>query len=147
MTPSIPASPPVHATRIVLGSAVAKRLIDACEAKADAEGWKMAIAVADDGAHLKQFTRMDGAFLVSVEIAQLKAQTCARVPNTSREWGEFSKDELGLELVPGMVSFAGGLPIFIRGQHVGGLGVSGGTADQDEACAQAGLDAIAELLI
>ena len=46
-------------------------------------------------------------------------------------------------MVPGIVAFAGGLPIMTEGKmHIGGIGVSGGTSDQDETCAQAGLDAI-----
>jgi glc operon protein GlcG len=49
--------------------AMAKQMADACEAKAAQEGWKMNIAVVDDGADLVLFRRMDGAFLGSVQIA------------------------------------------------------------------------------
>jgi glc operon protein GlcG len=49
--------------------------------------------------------------------------------------------------VPGIIAFAGGLPIMSAGgAHVGAIGVSGGTADQDEQCAQAGLDAAKDAL-
>ena len=49
--------------------------------------------------------------------------------------------------VPGIIAFAGGLPIMTADKvHVGGIGVSGGTADQDEECAQAGLDAVKDAL-
>jgi uncharacterized protein GlcG (DUF336 family) len=50
-------------------------------------------------------------------------------------------------LVPGIIAFAGGLPIMTEGKvHIGGIGVSGGTSDQDETCAQAGLDAVKDSL-
>jgi len=48
--------------------------------------------------------------------------------------------------VPGIIAFAGGLPIMGAGAHIGGIVVSGGTADEDEACAQAGLDAVKDML-
>ena len=48
--------------------------------------------------------------------------------------------------VPGLAAFPGGLPIKTAdGAHVGAIGVSGGTGDQDEECAQA-LDAVADQL-
>lgn len=131
----------------VITLATARAIADGCEAKSKAEGWKMVVAVVDDGANLKYYSRMDGSFLVSVEIARLKAETSARVPLPSRKWGEFSTMIKGLDLVPGMISFAGGLPVMTAaGKHIGGVGVSGGSADQDEQCAQVGLDAAKDLL-
>jgi glc operon protein GlcG len=52
-----------------------------------------------------------------------------------------------LALVPGIIAFAGGLPIMTDDKvQIGGIGVSGGTADQDETCALAGIDAIKDAL-
>ena len=43
----------------------------------------------------------------------------------------------GLALAPGIIAFAGGLPIMTEDKvHIGGIGVSGGTSDQDETCAR-----------
>jgi glc operon protein GlcG len=133
-------------TKPVLTLAVAKKMGDGCEAKAKAQGWKMVIAVIDDGGNLKYFSRMEDSFLISVQVATMKGQTSARVPASTRQFGELSKSLKGLDLVPGTISFAGGLPIMMGKKHIGGLGVSGGTADQDEMCAQAGLDAVKEML-
>lgn len=132
--------------RPMLTQAVAKKMADACEQKAKAEGWKMVIAVVDDGGNLKHFTRMDDSFMISVRIAQLKAATSAGVPVSSRKFGELSKDVKGLEMVPGTAAFPGGLPIMAGGKHVGGIGVSGASGDQDEQCAQASLDAVKDQL-
>ncbi|MBV9758866.1 MAG: heme-binding protein, partial [Alphaproteobacteria bacterium] len=68
----------------------------------------------------------------------------------TRRFGElaFGKDGKpgmvpGIANVPGIITFAGGLPIMAaNGAQIGAIGVSGGTADQDEECAQAGLDAV-----
>ena len=53
----------------------------------------------------------------------------------------------GLALVPGIVALAGGLPVMTEDKaHIGAIGVSGGTADQDETGAQAGIDAVKDAL-
>ena len=53
----------------------------------------------------------------------------------------------GIAFIPGIVSFPGGLPIKTAGGHqIGSIGVSGATGDQDEMCAQAGIEAIADML-
>jgi len=133
-------------TKPTLTLATAKKIAEGCEAKAAKEGWKMNIAIVDDGGNLKFFERQDDSFLISIKVAQLKAGTSASLPLSTRKFGEISKAVPGIELVPGTATFAGGLPIFAKGKQVGGLGVSGASADQDEQCAQAGLDAAADLL-
>jgi glc operon protein GlcG len=141
---------PAHAVDLE----TAKKMADACEAKAVQEGWKMNVAVVDAGADLVLFQRMDGAYLGSVTIAQMKAQSSAMFPFPTRGLGEiaFGKDgepgrTPGLAFVPGLAAFPGGLPVkTANGAHIGAIGVSGGTGDQDEACAQAALDAVADLL-
>jgi glc operon protein GlcG len=141
---------PSHAVELE----IAKSMAGACEAKATQEGWKMNIAVVDAGADLVLFQRMDGAFLGSVEIAQMKARSSAMFPFPTRGLGEiaFGKDgepgrTPGLAFVPGLAAFPGGLPIKTAdGAHIGAIGVSGGTGDQDEQCAQAALDAVADQL-
>ena len=135
----------------VLSLALAKKMADACEKKADAEGWrKVNIAIYDEGGNLKLFRRQDNAFMHSIQIAQLKARTSAGMPRSTRQLGaiNYSKEHpYGIEQVPGLVIFPGGLPILTgSGIQIGGIGVSGATGDQDEQCAQAALDAVAEEL-
>jgi len=112
----------------------------------------MNIAVVDDGANLIMFERMDGAYLGSVYISQHKAMTSANFPFATRFFQElaFGKEGRpgmvpGIADVPGIISFAGGLPIMTANKvQIGGIGVS--TSDQDEQCAQAALDAAKEEL-
>jgi glc operon protein GlcG len=137
-------------TKPTLSLDMAKKMVAACEAKAKQEGWKMNIAVVDDGANLVAFERMDGAYLGSIQVAQHKAITSANFPFSTRQFGElaFGKEGKpgavpGIADFPGIVTFAGGLPIItVNKMQIGGIGVSGGSSDQDEQCAQAGLDAI-----
>jgi uncharacterized protein GlcG (DUF336 family) len=133
---------------------LAKRMTAACEAKAQQQGWKMNIAVVDNGANLVAFERMDGAFLVSIYIAQHKAITSVDLPISSRSVGElaYGKDQQparapGIAQIPGIITFPGGLPIITADKTlIGAIGVSGSTSDNDELCAQAGLDAVKDLL-
>ena len=129
--------------RPVLTLDVAKKMAAACEAKAKQEGWKMNIAIVDSGGNLMYFLRQDDAFLKSIEIAQLKAGTSAGFPFSTKQVGEVSAKVPGISFVPGIVTFEGGLPIMTAdSKHIGAIGVSGGTAEQDGVCAQAGLDAV-----
>jgi glc operon protein GlcG len=132
----------------------AQKMAAGCLAKAQEKNWKMNIAIVDSGANLVLFERMNGAFLGSIEIARHKAETSAKFPIPTRKFEElaYGKDLKGGNLpgiaqVPGVIAFAGGLPIMAAdGTHLGGIGVSGGTADEDEQCAQAGLDAAKDML-
>ena len=140
----------------VLTLDLAKAMADGCEAHfAKQTDWRsLNIAIVDDGGRLKLFRRMDNSFLLSIDIAMLKAGTSAGLPFPSRLVGElaFGKEGKpgpvpGIADIPGVAAFPGGLPIITKdGQHIGGIGVSGATGDQDEECAQAGLDAVKDML-
>jgi uncharacterized protein GlcG (DUF336 family) len=131
---------------------LAKKMAARCMAKAKQENWKMNIAVVNDGTNLIYFEHMDGAFVGSISIAQSKAITAANFPFPTRFFAELAYGgngkpamEPGLAEVPGLIAFPGGLPIMTGSKvQIGGIGVSGGTADQDEQCAKAGLDAAAD---
>jgi glc operon protein GlcG len=132
---------------------LAKKMAVGCEAKARQEHWLMNIAVVNADAKLIYFEHMDGAFIGSIYISQHKAMTSANFPFSTRRmaelaWGTNGKPGMvpGIADVPGIITFAGGLPIMAGKVHIGGIGVSGGTSDQDEQCAQAGLDAVKDEL-
>ena len=139
-------------TKPTLTLDLAKKMAAGCEAKAKQENWKMNIAVVNDGANLVYFEHMDGAFLGSIYISQHKAMTSANFPFPTRTFAEiaFGKDGKpgmvpGIAAVPGVIAFPGGLPIMTGSKaQIGGIGVSGGTSDQDEECAKAGLAAVAD---
>jgi uncharacterized protein GlcG (DUF336 family) len=128
-------------------SDLAHRLIAGAEAKASELGVPMVIAVCDESGVLKAFSRMDGAALLSVQIAQDKAYTAIGFGMPSDGWHDFIKDDppLAAGAVGGidrLVIFGGGYPIKIGDQIVGAVGVSGGHYTQDMEVAQAGLAAV-----
>src|SRR6516225_414746 len=133
----------------VLTLDLARKMAAGCEAKAKEMNWKMNISVVDSGANQIFFEKMDGAYLGSGDIALHKAQTSARFPFPTRGFQElaFGKDLKGgtvpgIAYVPNLIAFPGGLPIMTADKvQIGAIGVSGATGDQDETCAQAGIDA------
>jgi uncharacterized protein GlcG (DUF336 family) len=123
---------------------LARTMIDAAEAKAKEMGHPFVIAVVDDSGVLKAFSRMDGAALLSVQIAQDKAYTAAGFGMPTDAWHDFVKDDppLAMGAAPGidrLVVFGGGYPIKIGDAIAGAIGVSGGHYTQDMEVAQAGL--------
>lgn len=134
---------------------VGQRLIDvlaasdavrASVAYAQALGVAVNVAVVDVSGVQVAFLRMPGAPLHSIDIAIDKAYTASSFGFPTSQWaGAVAGDELlriGLNQRPRLVMFGGGLPIIEAGVRIGGIGVSGGSADEDEDCARAGLAAL-----
>lgn len=126
---------------------LAHQIIAAAESKAGALGTPMVIAVCDESGVLKAFSRMDGAALLSVQIAQDKAYTAVGFGMSTDGWHGFIKDDPPLAdgAVGGidrLVIFGGGYPIKVGDRIVGAIGVSGGHYTQDMEVAQAGLEAV-----
>lgn len=114
---------------------------------AAAEGIHVNVAVVDCAGVLAGFLRMAGAPLHSVEIAIDKAYTSASFGLATGRWSEILRGHSeavrdGLVRRPRFVAFGGGLPIRFGGELIGGIGVSGGSEQQDEIYAQAGLAGI-----
>jgi uncharacterized protein GlcG (DUF336 family) len=123
---------------------LARRMITAAEEKAREIAVAMNIAVVDESGVLKAFSRMDGAALLSVQIAQDKAYTAVGFGMPTHGWFDFIKDDPPLAAgatsgIDRLVIFGGGYPITIDGAVVGAIGVSGGHYSQDQEVAEAGL--------
>jgi uncharacterized protein GlcG (DUF336 family) len=124
----------------------AHRLIAAAEAKSNEIGVPMCIAIADTGGNLKAFSRMDGAALLSTQVAQDKAYTAVGFGMPTHGWHDFIKDDAPLASgavggIARLVIFGGGYPIKVGDAIVGAIGVSGGHYTQDQEVAEAGLAA------
>ena len=127
-------------------AATAQRIIAAAKLKAIEMGIPMCIAVVDGDGTLKAFTRMDGAALLSVQIAQDKAYTAISWGMATNEWYDFVKDDPpllhGIIKTDRLIVFGGGYPIKTDAGIIGGIGVSGGHYTHDMEVAQAGLAAL-----
>ena len=132
-------------TKQSISAAVAQKMVAAAVAKAEELGVGQVVAVLDESGLLKAFCRMEGTPLVSIEASQNKAYT-ALLGMPSQDFFDSIKDDpalvAGVPHLPRIVTFGGGLPIRSGDAVVGAIGVSGGTVEQDIACAQAGLDAL-----
>jgi uncharacterized protein GlcG (DUF336 family) len=129
---------------------VAKQLVTAAEAEAENIDVPMCIAVMDDGANLVAFHRMDDALLASIDIAQNKAYTAVTIELDSVTVGDLAQPGEELYGIGGtndgrIVTFGGGIPLESDGEVVGAVGVSGGSVEEDLACAQAMVDTFESL--
>ena len=123
----------------------AQILIDGAAAKSKEIGVPMCIAVTDESGHLIKFDRMNGGKVSSISIAIDKAATGAIARRGTHVYNELC--------VPGSPTFGihvtnnghfsiigGGLPVYVDGEIVGGVGLSSGTAEQDRMCAEAAIE-------
>ena len=124
----------------------ARIIMEAAEGKASEIGVDMDIAITDDNGSLLMFHRMDDGRITSIDVAISKAFTAAAARKSTRAYGEVGGaggPAFGIH-VSNQGKFmivAGGLPLFVKEQIVGGVGCSSGSPDQDEVVAQAGIDA------
>jgi len=130
-------------SKLSITQAACDRLIEAANAKALEIGVPMVIAIVDEGGNLKAFRRMDGAPLLSIDIATNKAWTAVSFGIPTHGWHDFIKDDApllnGIVHTPRLIVFGGGYPIIEDNQVIGGIGVSGGHYDQDMTVAEAAL--------
>jgi glc operon protein GlcG len=130
----------------------AKAMLAAAVSKAEALGIAVTVAIVDAGGHLIVLERMDGGRFHTVHSSTTKAVTAAsnRRPTTTRGAQGQELDTvhaIGLSLAAGpdrWTAMEGGFPIVVDRECVGGIGVSGGDWQQDEAIAQAALAAVDE---
>lgn len=135
-------------TKKMLTLEAARLVAAAAEARALAGGWKVVIAVVDDGGHALCLLRLDGTQASSVETALGKAKAAVGFKRPTRVLEEMvNNGRYSFLSAPGEpVLLQGGLPIEVGGQLVGAVGVSGVKASDDEIIAQAGVEALAAAL-
>lgn len=126
-------------TRITLENA--KLLIEKIEEEAARRGTKAVIAVCTPEGNPVAVHAMDGAFLVSFEAAMKKAYTAVAVQMPTIELWKMAQPGqtfYGVDKLKDVVTFGGGVPLKIGDRIIGGLGVSGGTGEEDHSLAQYG---------
>ena len=125
----------------------ARRIIAAAEKKAEEIGQPMNIAVVDAGGNLVSHVRMDKAWIGSIDISQNKAWTARAFDIATKDLATHSQSGnqfFGIHASNHgrVMIFAGGIPLKRGDQVVGGIGVSGGSGDQDQTVAEAGAAAL-----
>jgi uncharacterized protein GlcG (DUF336 family) len=126
--------------------ALANKMLEAALAQGQELGIPFSIAIVDKPGNLKAFYAMDGAPILSLEIAQNKAFSAAAYNRATHEWYDRLKDDPpllhGIVHTPRLVIFGGGYPIKINNELIGGIGVSGGHYSHDMQVCQAGLEVL-----
>ncbi|WP_245234141.1 heme-binding protein [Mycobacterium sp. PS03-16] len=138
----------LRVTNVDLGTA--NRVVAAVHAEAARRSVLVSAAVVDAGGNLVAFGRMDGAEIAGPVLAVDKAFTAVANRLATSELGHLAApggELFGLHANAGgrFVIFAGGVPLVAGAEIVGGVGVSGASADDDEACARAGAAALADV--
>ena len=121
----------------------AKHVAAAAEAEAQRNGWRVTIAVVDEGGHLLYLERGHDTQFGSVETAIQKAHAAVAFqrPTKASEDAVLSGRLIHLAL-PGVIPAEGGVPLVVDGFIVGGLGISGVRSFQDGQIAAAGVAAL-----
>ena len=119
------------------------KMMAACRAEADKNKWNVSIAIVDDGGYLLSFDRMDGAAAITAEVAIGKAHTSALTKRPSKFFEDRVKERPAFGNFPAGIMIQGAVPILVRGECVGAIGVSGVASHEDEQVAQAGVSAVA----
>ena len=124
--------------------AAARVAMSACEAAAGQNGWKVVIAVVDEGGHAILVQRLDGAQWSSIDTAvgKARAATAWKRPTRLLEESINNGRYAFLSIAQGMALLQGGVPLEVDGQVIGAIGVSGVKAADDEVIALAGIHAL-----
>lgn len=120
----------------------ARMIAAAAEAEARANGWAVSIAICDAGGHALWLQRMDGAPLMSAQVAPEKARTCVLSGKPSKIFEDMVNNGRYAALSMPVVPLEGGEPIVVDGVVIGAVGVSGVKAGEDAQVARAGLAAL-----
>ena len=130
---------------------LAKQLMEIIEKRAEAVGLKAVIALCNAHGNPIAVHCMDDAFLVSYDVATKKAYTSVAVKMSTMELSKIAQPGqtfYGVDKLDGgkIIIFGGGMPLKVDGKIVGGLGISGGTGEQDHDLALFGEAAFQELI-
>lgn len=128
-----------------------KKLIQKIEEEAQRRGKQAVIAVCTPDGNPIAVHVMDGAFLVSFDVAVKKAYTAVAVKMSTMELSKLAQPGQTFYGVDKMadgkiVIFGGGIPLIYQGTIVGGLGISGGTGEEDHSLAEYALSILHEVL-
>ncbi|MDF8334582.1 GlcG/HbpS family heme-binding protein [Novosphingobium cyanobacteriorum] len=129
-------------TAIHLSTAAARTMVNAAMACAQDHGCLVVVAVVDAGGHLLLLERGTGAPLASIDVAREKARTAALYGFPTFVMEQAARSVPTMAALPNMLPFGGGIPTRSDGRITGAIGVSGGTTEQDIACAEAAIAAL-----
>ncbi|MDR2671305.1 MAG: heme-binding protein [Oscillospiraceae bacterium] len=133
----------------VLTEEICEALALAAKEASRSLGVGVTLSVTDENGNLRLLQRFGDAILPSIEISQNKAYTAAVLRQPTAEFGQIAQvgaSAFGINVTNSrLVIFGGGFPLQTGGRTVGGIGVSGGSVQEDETVAHAVLHAFETL--
>ena len=133
----------------MLTAEAANAMVMGALAQCQKDGYKVSAAVVDRGGNLLAFVRDPTAGPHTAESSRRKAFTAATFGITSAAFATLTANPAaaGLKDLTGVFALAGGVPIKLGNEVLGGVGVGGAPGgEKDEACANAGLQKVADQL-
>lgn len=145
---SAPAQAQGLVTQRNLSLGLAKTIAEAALAECQAKGFHTAVAVVDRAGQVMVILRDEQASAQTAEMARRKAFTARMFRTTTLEFQKRTTDPAyaAQRQVADILALGGGVPIQVGNDIVGGVGSSGSSQDQDDACAKAGVAKVANLL-
>jgi len=145
---------PCAGAQVLMQKDVSARLawavVEAATAHCEQQGYSITVAVVDRVGRLRAYLQGDKASLANIELARRKAYTAVTFRRSSMEWAKRTapgSDLFGQRSLTDVIPLGGGIPIKVGEDTIGAIGVSGAPGqEKDEACAQAGLDKVADQL-
>jgi uncharacterized protein GlcG (DUF336 family) len=135
--------------RFELTEEICEALSQAGKAKSRELGVGMTLTISDENGNIRLLQRFGDAILPSLEISPKKAYTAAVLRQSTAEFGKIAQtgeSAFGINVANDkLVIFGGGFPLKVGDRTVGGIGVSGGSVEEDECVADAVLTAFATL--
>jgi uncharacterized protein GlcG (DUF336 family) len=128
---------------------LAKTIAEAAYAECHAKGFHTSVAVVDRAGQIMVILRDEQSSAQTAEMARRKAFTARMFRMTTMEFQKNTtpdKPYAGQRDVADVLALAGGVPIKAGDEVIGGVGSSGSSLEQDDACAKAGVAKVAELL-
>lgn len=135
-------------TQKILSLGLAKTIAEATLGECRAKGFHTSAAVVDRDGQLLVLLRDEQATATTAEMARRKAFTARVFRSTTLDFQKRTMDPAfaAQRNVPDILALGGGVPIIAGKEIIGGVGSSGSSQEQDDACAKAGLAKVADLL-
>jgi glc operon protein GlcG len=125
---------------------VIEQMISATLLEANLLQVPITVSIVDLGGHLVAMQRMDGCSFFALDVSQKKAVTASQFKMPTHTLYELAQRVPGMEKAldknSAILPIVGGFPVIVNEQVVGGLGISGGDADQDKAIGEKGIQAL-----
>jgi uncharacterized protein GlcG (DUF336 family) len=128
--------------------AMAKTMAEATVAECKSKGFSTAAAVVDRAGQIIVVLRDEQASPQTAEMARRKAYTARMFRMSTADFAKRTQDPLYAPQrdVADILALSGGVPVLVGNEVIGGVGSSGSSLEQDDACAKAGVAKVAELL-